>query len=534
MNNWLKNTIFYQVYPTSFYDHNGDGVGDLKGIIEKLPYLHALGINGIWLNPFYPSPFKDGGYDVSDYYNVHEALGTLEDFELFVQRCKELQIRVVIDLVIGHTSDKHPWFLKSGEDEKNAYSDWYIWTDSNFNKYLDKSIHGLYPRDGGYVINYYACQPALNYGFNTPPRPANPDNAYDLGENWKMHYTDERLKPLREEIINVMRFWLAKGIDGFRVDLANSLVKGCVYNSDKDEDVAGLKWLWGKLIGRIKSEYPDAVFIAEWVYPSNSVGKCGFDLDYLAHDCPEYNDLFRKEKGTNILAAFECGKTYFSEEGKGTIENFLAYTKRLYEDVAGKGYFSVPSGYHDIVRLAEKKDDDLLKAVFAFLLTYKHVPFIYYGDEIGMRHTFGINKDGGYIRTGCRTPMQWNHEKNCGFSVADTTYLPVNAMGTLTVEDMQQDESSLLRVVQRLVNLRKAYSALNADAKQEILLCENGGYPLVYRRCDEKESLIIALNPGKESKKVCVNGEMVFGQNCFYDGRELTLNGKSFAIFQEE
>ena len=99
---------------------------------------------------------------------------------------------------------------------------------------------------------------------------------------------------------------------------------------------------------------------------------------------------------------------------------------------------------------------------------------------------------------------------------------------------MQQDESSLLRVVQRLVNLRKAYSALNADAKQEILLCENGGYPLVYRRCDEKESLIIALNPGKESKKVCVNGEMVFGQNCFYDGRELTLNGKSFAIFQEE
>ena len=195
MNNWLKNTIFYQVYPTSFYDHNGDGVGDLKGIIEKLPYLHALGINGIWLNPFYPSPFKDGGYDVSDYYNVHEALGTLEDFELFVQRCKELQIRVVIDLVIGHTSDKHPWFLKSGEDAKNAYSDWYIWTDSNFNKYLDKSIHGLYPRDGGYVINYYACQPALNYGFNTPPRPANPDNAYDLGENWKMHYTDERMKP---------------------------------------------------------------------------------------------------------------------------------------------------------------------------------------------------------------------------------------------------------------------------------------------------------------------------------------------------
>ena len=166
----------------------------------------------------------------------------------------------------------------------------------------------------------------------------------NLGKDWKMHYTDERLKPLREELLDVMRFWLNKGVDGFRVDMANSLVKGCVYNSDNDEDVEGLKWLWDILIGTIKAEHPEVAFIAEWVYPSNSVGKCGFDLDYLAHDRPEYNDLFRKENGTNILPFYECGKTYFFSRGTRPVENFLEYTKRLYKDVAGKGYFSVPSG----------------------------------------------------------------------------------------------------------------------------------------------------------------------------------------------
>ena len=200
-----------------------------------------------------------------------------------------------------------------------------------------------------------------------------------------------------------------KGVRGFRIDLVNSLVKDCVYNSHNDEDIEGLKWIWDILIGTIKSEYPDAAFVAEFGYTPNSVGKCGFYLDYLAHDEQSYNELLRNEKGTNILPAFEQGDTYFSANGKGSIANLVNYTLQLHDCIEGKGCFSIPSGYHDVVRVAEHKDQEVLKVMFAFMLTYKHVPFIYYGDEIGMTHNFAINKDGGYIRTGCRTPMQWTN-----------------------------------------------------------------------------------------------------------------------------
>ena len=533
MNKWIKDAIFYQIYPTSFYDSNGDGIGDLSGIIQKLDYVKSLGVNAIWINPFYPSPFFDGGYDVSDYCSVNEQFGTMQDFDNLVRECKKRGIRIVVDLVIGHTSVEHPWFKESAKDERNKYSDYYIWTDSNFNKFQDKSIHGLYPRDGGYVINYYACQPALNYGFNDMPRERDENNAYDLGEDWKMHYTDERLKPLREEILNVMRFWISKGVDGFRVDLANSLVKGCVYNSDKDEDTKGLQWLWNILIGTIKSENPDIAFIAEWVYPLNSVGKCGFDLDYLAHDEPTYNQLLRNEKGTNILPAFEMGKTYFSAEGKGNITEFLNYTQKLYDEIGEKGCFSIPSGYHDVVRLAEKKSENQLKTTFAFLLTYKHVPFIYYGDEIGMKHTFGINKDGGYIRTGARTPMQWDNDKNCGFSTYTPTYLPVNECKTPTVRDMEREEDSLLNTVRRLTEIRKSSTAFSVDGGLEILSCENGGYPLVYRRYNGNESFIIAINPSKEQKIVKINGKPIYIDSAKEIEGGYIIQGESFCIVKE-
>lgn len=525
--------MFYQIYPTSFFDSDGDGVGDLRGIVEKLPYVKELGANAIWLNPFYPSPFMDGGYDVSDYYSVCERFGSMKDFEDLIETCKKLQIRVVIDLVIGHTSDRHAWFLQSAKDERNEYSDWYIWTDSNFNKYRDRSIHGLYPRDGGYVINYYACQPALNYGFNRLPEKGKRESAYDLGEDWKMHYTDERLKPLREEILNIMRFWLNRGVDGFRVDLANSLVKECVYNSDCDEDIEGLKWLWNILIGTIKAEYPQAAFIAEWVYPANSVGKCGFDVDYLAHDCSEYNDLFRNEKGTNILPAFERGDNYFSPNGKGSVVDFLKYTEKLYGLLEGKGFFSVPSGYHDVIRLAHGKDEQTLKIAFAFLLTYKHVPFIYYGDELGMDHTFGINKDGGYIRTGCRTPMQWTNGKNRGFSVAaaEKLYLPVNDAKEQSAESQSSRADSLSNTIKRLLAIRRENRAFDADSPLKVVAAEENGL-LVYERSDGKKTFTIAIMPNAKGGKAKVNGKLIYGSNGEVKNGELIFAANGFAVIE--
>ena len=528
MNSWIKDAVFYQIYPTSFYDSNGDGIGDLAGITQKLDYVKELGANTIWLNPFYPSPFMDGGYDVTDYYSIHPWFGNMDDFHALIERAKQLGIRVIIDLVIGHTSWQHPWFLESGKDEKNKYSDWYIWERWGAN-----IIRGLFPRWGGYRTNYYACQPALNFGFNRLDSKSGLDDYYDDGEEWKMHYTDFRLKPLRDEILNIMRFWLCNGVDGFRVDMANSLVKGCVYNSDKDEDTEGLQWLWNKLIPTIKAEYPDAAFVAEWVYPANSVGKCSFDMDFLAHDCPEYNDLFRNERGTNIARGLEQGESYFRPEAKGTLNRFLAYTSNLHRLLQDKGCFTVPSGYHDIIRLAHLRDEEMLKVIFAFLLTFKHVPLIYYGDEIGMTHDFSLNKDGGYSRTGCRTPMQWTDGKNRGFSESDgELYLPVNTAENQSVASQELREDSLLNTIRALIKLRRENPALNAASKFRVLQCENGGYPFVYQRTDGSKTFTIVIDPSAESHSVPLFGKILLSQNIQPVGDTLHLLGKSFAIME--
>ena len=140
MVNWSKNAVFYQIYPTSFMDGNNDGVGDFIGMTDKLDYVKSLGVDAVWLNPFYLSPFMDGGYDIEDYYQVDPRFGTMADFEAFVKKAKSLGLRVIVDLVIGHTSFKNKWFLESAKDQKNQYSDWYIWTDCNFTKYKDKNI----------------------------------------------------------------------------------------------------------------------------------------------------------------------------------------------------------------------------------------------------------------------------------------------------------------------------------------------------------------------------------------------------------
>ncbi len=529
---WLKDAVFYQIYPLSFFDGNGDGIGDLNGITEKIGYLKSLGINAVWLSPFYESPFMDGGYDVSDYRKTDPKFGSMADFEKMLAAFKKNGIRVVIDLVIGHTSFKHKWFLRSAEYERNEYSDYYIWTDSNFNQYKDRTIHGLFDRDAGYYINYYACQPALNYGFNRLER-AEEKSDCGLGTAWQMHYTDARLAPLREEILSVMRFWLDKGVDGFRVDLAHSLVKGCIYNSDKDEDTEGLQWLWGKFIEPIKKEYPNCVFIAEWFYAKNAVGKCGFDVDFYSHEIEGYNDLFRNEPGSNLLPFLEHGKSYFSKEGKGSVNAFLKYALEDLGAIEGKGYIAVPTGSHDQIRISKYRDEDVLKTVFAFLLTFKHVPFIYYGDEIGLSYREKINRDGGYVRTGSRTPMQWNDAKNRGFSCSDTIYLPVNNEKAQSVAVQEKTDTSLLATVKKLTEIRKKHTCLHADGSFKVVYKGQNGYPLVYERANAEETLTVAINPSSRPYEVEISGETLFAENAKVADGKLLLSKCGFAIIRQ-
>ena len=211
---WLRDAVFYEIYPQSFRDSNGDGIGDLPGITEKLPYVKSLGCNALWINPCFDSPFKDAGYDVRDYKKIAPRYGTNEDMAQLCRRAHALGIRVLLDLVPGHTSEEHEWFRKSGEAEPNEYSGRYIWTDHAFAGGDGMPfIGGEYPRSATYIINFFKCQPALNYGYR------------ERRERWQQSITSPDALATREAMKDVIRFWLNLGCDGFRVDMAESLVK---------------------------------------------------------------------------------------------------------------------------------------------------------------------------------------------------------------------------------------------------------------------------------------------------------------------
>ena len=215
MNSWLKNAVFYEIYPTSYKDSNSDGIGDLKGITSKLEYVSDMGFNAIWLNPFYKSPFKDGGYDVSDFFAVDPIFGTMEDFKELLNKAHELGIRIIVDLVAGHVSEQNEMFQMSARSERNEYSDMFIWNNSVWDlEQPYRLISGRYDRNGCYMVNFFSTQPALNFGFNEITHP-----------KWQMSYKDERTFKARNFLKEVMKFWLSMGVDGFRVDMADSLVK---------------------------------------------------------------------------------------------------------------------------------------------------------------------------------------------------------------------------------------------------------------------------------------------------------------------
>lgn len=271
---WLNNAVFYEIYPQSFNDTNADGIGDFNGIIEKLDYIRELGCNAIWINPCFKSPFGDAGYDVEDYYTAAPRYGTNEDLARVFSEAHAHGIHVLLDLVPGHTAVTHKWFKESMKAERNEFTDRYVWTNSIWES---PGGNGLYPR---YLrprrllrCHFFSHQPALNYGFYKPDR------------DWR---ADGRSRPIatREALKDIMRFWLAMGCDGFRVDMAGSLVK-------HDEDGKGTIALWQNIREFLNKEFPDAAMVSEWGEPDKSlIG--GFHMDFLLHFGPShYNDLFR-------------------------------------------------------------------------------------------------------------------------------------------------------------------------------------------------------------------------------------------------
>jgi len=475
---WLDTAVFYQIYPQSFSDSAGDGIGDIPGIIERLDYIASLGVNALWLNPCWVSPMQDAGYDVADYMAVDPRYGSNDDLERLFGEAHKRGIKVCVDLVAGHTSIEHPWFKASCQPTPNEYSDRYVWTQSVFDA-GDGSmgfVNGYAPRDGNYGINFFYCQPALNYGFAQP----NPDCP------WQQPVDAPGPQATRQAMRDVMDFWLEKGADGFRVDMAMSLVK-------RDPGRVETIKLWQEMRAWMDTNWPEAVLISEWCNPTQALA-AGFHVDFMIHfDVPGYPSLFLQREGSPWP-----GHSFFLREGQGTVTEFVGeYLKQRY--ACSEGYIAVPSGNHDFQRPNLMRGVDELEVIFAFLLTWPGVPFIYYGDEIGMRYLVGLpSTEGGYARTGTRTPMQWDDGPNAGFSTADETdlYLPIDPMPDRpTVAAQEEDDGSLLNHVRRLIELRHEWPALQASGDMRPLVADPWRYPFVYERRSGDERIVVAVNP---------------------------------------
>ena len=489
---WLEKAVFYEIYPQTFSDSNNDGIGDLPGIIEKLDYVKSLGVNAIWLNPCFDSPFGDAGYDVSDFYKVAPRYGTNDDLKRLFEEAHKRGIRVVLDLVAGHTSIECDWFKQSAKHEKNQYTDWYVWTSSVWDRGAPNltPVRGMADRSAGYIPNFFYFQPALNYGF------ANPDPDFP----WQQPVDAPGPMAMRQELKNIMKFWLDMGADGFRVDMAASLVKN---DPGSRQNIK----LWQEMRGWLEERYPEAVLMSEWSYPERAI-MAGFHIDFYIHfGTTGYTSLFRKNSGFG-MGSNRYGFSFFDKAGLGNIMEFVDDFTPHYNATRHNGYICIPTGNHDIApRLAYGRTQKEMEVAYVFLLTMPGVPKIYYGDEIGMVGVRGLpSKEGSYGRTEARTPMQWAADApNAGFSdaSADVLYLPVEPeLSGRTVAEQDEDPTSLLNIVRKLVDLRRAHPALCNRSEFMPLYAEPGRYPFVYLRRGDGETVVVAVNPSDRPVEV--------------------------------
>jgi maltose alpha-D-glucosyltransferase/alpha-amylase len=523
---WLQTAVFYQVYPQSYYDTNGDGIGDLRGITAKLDYIDSIGCNAIWINPIFESPFGDAGYDVADFYMIAARYGTNDDFKHLCSEAHKRSIHVCLDLVAGHTSIAHPWFQQSTLDKPNRYSQWYIWTPASEHIPGSQPVPGEQNRSDRYLPNFFPFQPALNYGYARP----------DPKESWQLPTTDPACIAVREELRKIMKFWLDLGADGFRVDLAASLIRS-------DLDHQGISALWHYYRSWLESEYPEAVLISEWSDPAVAI-PAGFHIDALLQFGKPYQVLLGPEAQLDGVAREP--HAFFERAGGGDIKAFVDEYLRHYAIAKSRGYISIPTSNHDTPRPTRGRNERDVRPIFAMLLTMPGVPFIYYGDEIGMQFIPEVpNKEGGTLgavqRCGSRTPMQWSKEKNAGFSTApaEQLYLPIDPSEQRPdVETQEDDPASMLNFTRGLLKLRREHPALANAADFVILYADRNKYPFVYLRAAATERIVVAVNPsaractatlGKVTEHTLFHPLLAQGA-AFREGR-LEMDPVSFGIF---
>ncbi|MFD6793765.1 MULTISPECIES: alpha-amylase family glycosyl hydrolase [Prauserella salsuginis group] len=508
---WLGNAILYELYPQSFADTSGDGIGDLAGVLDRLDHLHWLGVDTVWMNPIFPSPFTDAGYDIADYTGVHPRYGTEDDVVAVVAAARRRGIRILFDLVAGHSSDQHPWFLRSLGDETDHR---YIWASPDQlpedGSLPESFVASPGPRPGAFYMNYYETQPAINYGYAR----SNPD------EPWRQPVDAEGPRRNRAAMRQIMAHWLEMGISGFRCDMAATLVKD-------DPGWVETGKLWGEFRAWLEARYPGAVMVSEWGDPATSV-TAGFHGDfYLPVNGPgdgaPWRSLWRDEP-------------FFSAEGKGTAKTFVDAWVEAADTIGDAGYTMMPIANHDsATRLNDGvRTPEEFPAAWTFLLTWPCVPTLYYGEEIGMRAVPGLpDVEGSDGRQNNRTPMQWDDGPNAGFSdaPADKLYLPIDPDPQRpTVAAQRRDPGSLLHFVRRLIRLRTRYPELGTAGDVRVF---HDGYPLTYLRGDR---FLVTVNPSREAVTVDVpddrvpHARRVEGRGVRVDGRGLVVRGFGYAI----
>ena len=482
-NLWYKDAVFYQLSVRAFYDGNGDGHGDLRGLTQKLDYLQNLGVDCLWLMPIYPSPLKDDGYDIADFTTIAEVFGNLNDFKVLIKAAHSRGMSIVTDLVLNHTSDQHPWFKAARMDHNSPYRDYYVWCDTD-KKYNDARIIFLDTEPSNwtwdektkqyYWHRFYASQPDLNY-----------DNP-----------------KVQEEMTNVARFWLDLGIDGFRADAVPYLFEREGTNCENlPETHAFLK----KLRAFMDGNYPGRILLCEanqWpedVRPYFGDGDefhMGFHFPimpriYMALKKGRFDDIVEILRRTPPIPDNCQWCTFLRNHDELTLEMVTPKEREwMWKQYAPEPRMKLNLGIRR--RLAPLLDNDRRKIELAnsLLFTLPGSPIIYYGDEIGMGDNIDLPD-----RDGVRTPMQWDDSINAGF----TTGKPFTEFVTgeldyhkVNVASQLADESSLFHSISRMVNIRKRYEAFGRGSMQWV---EKGNPAVaVYTREYQDESLLILNN----------------------------------------
>lgn len=485
---WYHDAVFYQLYIRAYQDSTGNGRGDFRGAIQRLDHIQSLGVDCIWIMPHYASPLLDGGYDISDYRDVHPDFGTLEDFKAFLDAAHERGLRVITDMVMNHTSDQHPWFQAARQDKHSPYRDYYVWSDTG-TEYAETRIIFLDVEESNWTYDevagqyfwhrFYSSQPDLNY------------------DNPKVH----------EEMFDIMRFWLDMGIDGFRVDAIPYLYEREGTNC---ENLPETHLFLQKMRKMVDTEYPGTLLIAEAnMWPEDLLPYFGtqeapeFQVCFHFPIMPRlYQSLKAQDKTpieqiwarTPAIPEGTTWMTFLRNHDELTLEMVTPEVRQwMWEQYAPEPRMKLNMGIRR--RLAPLLDNDkqkwfLLNALF---LSLPGVPIVYYGDEIGMTDDIWLPD-----RHGVRTPMQWDDSRNAGFSEADELYFPVLAdYKELNVAAQEADPESYLNLMRHLLAVRRSQPALRRGG---FAFVETGNEAVLAFRRDNKQYSV-------NGKRLSVNGE---------------------------